>query len=280
MANTHETIELQTGLHRFFTDYQACRTSQMVVPKPKLENWLPDFFAAYQACRPPPVAHTGEPAPKYISMDVAKLTQWLADLQQPMVEARRGAFHFDPWEVAGLRRDEVRNSAVLAWLLNPKGSHGMGDAAMRGLLGDLHKVNNDFPTSCSRFCRVRVEPNPDGDSGNRVDIEIDDANFFVLIEVKIGAPEGVDQLKRYGDVAKQLAGDRPWALVFLTPQCVKSNTADVHVDRVLSLSWRQLAHSVKQSVKGSTSDALNTSGPARHMAEQAVQRFLKKMRTF
>lgn len=254
MANTPELIELQT--------------------------WLPRFFTDYQACRPPPIAHIDEPVPKSFQIDVAKLTQWLADLQQPMIDARKGAFHFDPWEVAGLRRDEVRNSAVLAWLLNPKGSHGMGDVAMRGLLGDLNNFDSSFPAACSRFCRVRIESNPDGDSGNRVDIEVDDANFFVLIEVKIGAPEGVDQLKRYGDIAKQLAGTRPWALVFLTPQGMKSNTAGVHVNRVLPMSWRQLSHSVAQSVKGSTSGALNTSGPARHMAEQAVQRFLKQMRTF
>lgn len=251
-----------------------------MAPKPPLEDWLPGFFTAYRSCRTPPVTQPNKPEPAPLQIDAAKLAHWLADMAQPMADARRGAFQFDPWQVAGLGRDEVRNSAVLAWLLNPSGSHGLGDAAMLGLLDDLRRFDSRFPTSCSRFCRVRVESNPDGDRGNRVDIEIDDAHFYALIEVKLGAPEGEDQLKRYGDMSHQLAGVRPWALVFLTPGGVKSNTAGHHADRVLPLSWRQLAFSLTQSVNTTCAGYASSRGPARHMAEQAVQRFLKQMRNF
>ena len=246
----------------------------------ELQTWLQRFFADYQACRTPPLVHTSKPEPKSLQVDTTKLADWFADMAQPMVDARRGAFQFDPWQVAGLGRDEVRNSAVLAWLLNPKGSHGLGDAAMLGLLADLRRFDGRFPSSCSRHCRVRVESNPDGDRGNRVDIEIDDVHFYALIEVKLGAPEGENQLRRYGDMSHQLAGARPWALVFLTPGGVKSNTAGDHADRVLPMSWTQLAFSLRQSVKASSAGTLNTRGPTRHMAEQSIQRFLKQMRTF
>lgn len=279
MTNTHESLALQTWLPSFFTDYQACRTPP-VAPKPKLVTWLSSFFSAYQACRTTLLAHANKPEPKAFQMDAARLAHWLADMMQPMEDARRGAFHFDPWQVAGLGRDEVRNSAVLAWLLNPQGSHGLGDAAMLGLLGNLRRFDSRFPSHCSAYCRVRVESNPDGDRGNRVDIEIDDVHFYALIEVKLGAPEGEEQLKRYGDISKQLAGARPWALVFLTPRGVKSNTAGHHADRVLPMSWQQLAFSVAQSVKASSAGPLTTRGPARHMAEQSVQRFLKQIRNF
>lgn len=279
MTRTHGSAALQTWLPRFFADYQAYRAPP-IAPRTKLETWLPGFFASYQACRTPPVAHAKKPEPKAIQINAANLADWFSDMAQPMVDARRGAFQFDPWQVAGLGRDEVRISAVLAWMLNPRGSHGIGDAAMLGLLADLRRFDNRFPSRCSHHCRVRVESNPDGDLGNRVDIEIDDAHFYALIEVKIGAPEGEDQLKRYGDISHQLAGARPWALVFLTPGGVKSNTAGHHADRVLPMSWEELAFSVAQSVKASSAGALTTRGPARHMAEQAVQRFLKQMRTF
>lgn len=277
MANTHESIPLEEWLLQFFTDYAAC-TVQPVAPR--LETWLPRFFTNYQACRTPLLAHKPELEPKFFRLDAAKLTQWFAAMAQPITDARKGAFHFDPWEVAGLGRDEVRNSSVLAWLLNPKGSHGLGGAAMRGLLQDLSQFDARFPLECSRYCQVRVESNPDGNSCNRIDIEIDDEKFFVVIEVKIGAPEGVEQMKRYGEVSQQLAGTRPWALVFLTPSGVASKTAGPHAGRVVKMSWRQLAFSVMQSVKASSPDAVNTRGPARHMAEQAAQKFLKQMRTF
>ena len=246
----------------------------------ELQRWLPSFFTDYQACRTPTPPVAQKPEPKSFKLDVSKLTQWFSVMAQPMVDARRGAFQFDPWEVAGLGRDEVRNAAVLAWLLNPKGSHGLGDVAMSGLLGDLWNFDNDFPSTCGSSCRVRVESNPDGDVGNRVDIEIDDDNFYVIIEVKVDAPEGKEQMKRYGDVATKLAGSRPWALIFLTPQGVKSNTAGPYVDRVFRRSWRQLSFSVAQSVKARSFDTLEVRGPARQMAEQSVRCFLKKMQTF
>ena len=281
MTNTYGSIALQTWLPRFFADYQASKTPvPKPLAKPRLDTWLPGFFADYQACRTHLHAHANKPEPKSFQIDAVKLNNWLAGLTHPMEDMRRGALQFDPWQVAGLGRDEVRNSAVLAWLFNPKGSHGLGDTPMRGLLEDLRRFDCRFPSRCGRFCRVRVESNPDGDRGNRVDIEIDDADFYVLIEVKLGAPEGEDQLQRYGNISQQLAGARPWALIFLTPRGLKSNTAGHHVGRVLPLSWRQLAFSVSQSIKASSANTLTKRGPARHMAEQAVQRFLKQMRTF
>ncbi len=279
MQNAHGLIALQAWLPRFFADYQDCRKPPMITkPKPKLETWLPSFFESYRVCRTPPAEQPDRPEFKLIQIDAAKLSEWLNSMAQPMADARRGAFQFDPWEVAGLRRDEVRNSAVLAWLLNPRGSHGLGDAAMLGLLKDLKHFDSDFPEKCSRFCRVRVESNPDGDRGNRVDIEIDDTCFYVVIEVKIGAQEREGKLESYCNISKQVAGERPWALVFLTPRGMDSEPAGQHADRVLPLSWQQLAFSVTQSVKTSCPDPLSTRGPARHMAEQAVQRFLKQMR--
>ena len=254
MVGEHGSIELQRWLPRFFTDYQDCRTST-------------PLFAL-------------KPKPTPVKLDVSKLTHWFAAMGQPMIDARKGAFQFDPWEVAGLGRDEVRNSAVLAWLLNPKGSHGLGDVAMSGLLGDLRHFDNAFPSTCGNSCRVRVESNPDGDIGNRVDIEIDDEYFYVIIEVKVDAPEGEKQMERYGDIASKLAGSRPWALVFLTPQGRESNTAGPYIDHVFRRSWRQLSFSVAQSAKARSFDPLEAGGPARQMAEQSVRCFLKKMQKF
>ena len=55
---------------------------------------------------------------------------------------------------------------------------------------------------------MRKESNPDGYIRNRVDIEIESNDFYLIIEVKIDANESIEQLKKYGDLAKSRAGDR------------------------------------------------------------------------
>ncbi len=277
MTKTYQSIELQAWLPSFLADYQNCKKS-LQTKKSELQTWLPQFFADYHACRTPLLEKP--PELKSFKVDASELNSWFAAIAQPMVDARKGAFQFDPWEVAGLGKDEVRNSAVLGWLLNPKGSHGLGDTALIGLLGELRGFDSSFPVGCSPLCRVRVESNPDGNRASRIDIEIDDANFYVLIEVKIGACEGKEQLQRYGDISKKLAGSRPWALVFLTPGGSRSNTAGTHIDHVFPISWRRLAISMKKSIVFLSAAASPLAGPRQVSAEQAVQRFLKKMRNF
>jgi hypothetical protein len=213
-------------------------------------------------------------------IDCESLANWFEGMKQPLDDARHGAFHCDPWAVAGLGRDEVRNSAVLAWLLNPRGSHGLGVSALHGLLQELEHFDCKFPTTTGRYCNVRVEVNPDGELGNRVDIELDAENFYLIIEAKINAPEGDKQLSKYGDLALQRARNRPWALVFLTPDGRQSESADKHIAKVLPLSWDKISYAVEQSVKSSFRADSRTKGASRQMAEKAVQRFLKRVRCF
>ncbi len=253
----------------------------------KLENWLPKFFADYHAC------YTGvaiAPRKKVAlsQLNSQKLEDWLMTMAKPLEDARSGAFQCDPWEIAGLGRDEVRNSAVLAWLLNPKGSHGLGKTALTCLIEMLNNhFSGKFPTDPGRFCRVRTEINPNGDISNRVDIEINSENFYLLIEVKINATEGKKQLKRYGDLAENQAGnlyvreihtdDRPWAIVFLTRNGKKPNTAGIHESKVLPISWRKLSH-LLDCLPQVNSEPPKSS--RRLMAEQIVRLFLKKIRTY
>lgn len=271
MENNQGTT-LASRLDVFFQEYKA---SQMKQPPDALAAWLPGFLEAYRAHRPAPVKRAEKPSQPCI--DATKLETWLLQMRQPIMDARRGAFNFDPWEVAGLKRNEVRNSAVLAWLLNPRGSHGLGDMALRGLLTEVRKFEPSFPEQSGKSCRVRVESNPDGESNNRIDIEIDDSQFYLIIEVKIDAPEGTQQMERYGKIAEVVAGQRPWALVFLTPKGRASQTAGSY--RVFQMTWWQLAVQIAHVIKSNTTTPARK-GPDRHMAERAVLRFLKQMQTF
>ena len=130
----------------------------------KLHNILPSQIA-------PPSAHQY----KHLLPYLPDWEQWLTGLSDPLAAARRGGFLCDPWEIAGLKRDEVRNSRVLAWLLAPRESHGFGDLLLSSLLAELGRRSTslELPKSPDDGCCVRIECSPLGDGRNRLDIEID-----------------------------------------------------------------------------------------------------------
>lgn len=172
------------------------------------------------------------------------LQQFFNTVAQPLQALRHDAFRFDPWKDAGIGHNEVRNSTLLAWLLNPFGSHGFGNAPLYALLKLIRAQSGDhFPEQFDRYCHIEVEKNPTGDTHNRVDIEIDTDAFFLFIEVKIRAGEQENQMLRYCDEAAARAGIRPWAVAFLTVDGEPSETIgpDISPEHLPALSWRQLA---------------------------------------
>ena len=109
----------------------------------KLESWLPDFFLEYQNCRQQSKGYS--PKIKLSWIKQQNLEEWFFSMEQPLLDARKGAFSCDPWDIAGIKREEVKNSAILAWLLNPKGSHGLGYSALNALLDKLNlELSNDL----------------------------------------------------------------------------------------------------------------------------------------
>lgn len=209
--------------------------------QPLLAEMLPSFFEKLGLALEEDKANV-EPAvePKSALVDTDKLDVFLKSLEQPLQIAKQSGWLCDPWQVAGLKRDEVRNSRVLSWLLNPRGSHGFGDKLLVALLAEIKLPS--FPLMVSPSCRVQEEQCPDGDQSNRVDIEINDANFYLLIEVKIQASEGEQQLARYGDIAAKRAGSKPWGMIYLTTRGNQSKSAGKWIDKVIPMSWQQLAH--------------------------------------
>lgn len=265
---------LNEGLSTFFVDYDKRRTI-----KTKLSVRLPKFFADYDERRyrkPTPLATRP-------LIDVAGLTAFIAELAPNIEASRRGAFHFDPWLVAGLRRDEVRNSGVLAWILDPKGSHGHGLYPLLSLLNavSIH-FNGSFPTHPGRYCRVRTEINPNGESADRVDIEIDAESCYMIIEVKIDAPEQVGQLERYCRQAAKRPGNRPWAVIFLTPRGGTPSSAGAYdkSGRIIPLSWKKLAQIIERGVSELMQDSDQAISSSHRVAKYAISRFIKMMHHF
>jgi hypothetical protein len=111
-------------------------------------------------------------------------------------------------------------------------------------------LSDGFPERPSTSCSVSVEECPEGDRASRVDIQADDPAFFLVVEVKIDASEQPDQVARYCEIAAaRAANTRPWALVFLTVDGRPPTTAGPWADRVVSVSWAQLAGSLRRTAR-------------------------------
>jgi hypothetical protein len=70
------------------------------------------------------------------------------------------------------KRDELRNAAVLAWYLDPRGSHGFGAAELHDFLAEVARRTPGWPNLCGDLSRVTVvtEEWPRGSETDRVDI--------------------------------------------------------------------------------------------------------------
>lgn len=189
-------------------------------------------------------------------LPLGALADFLTNLARPIAAWRPVP---NPWAKAHLRNDEVRNSAILAWFLDPKGDHRLGGQLLRHLLGRLQLQG--LPADYSDRCRVTVEECPSGERDDRVDILIDDPGkdgtpgFLIIVEVKIDAFEQADQILRYCNQARaRTGGARPWAIVFLTRHGGAPITAGDNIAKVLPLSWGEIAdalHSPSPNLSGS-----------------------------
>lgn len=214
--------------------------------------------------------------------ELEKLAEFCAQWNTYKPLAAENALFFDPWDIAGLARKEVQNTAVLAWLLNPRGSHGFGDIMINALMArlSLHPASK-LPSRVGQTCRVRVEQSPLGDTSNRVDLEIEDEKFYLLIEVKIDAKEKEGQLDRYAKDAEFRVGDREGAVLFLTPHGCMGSVTKNPKGKIghIAMSWSELSHLLNPALREYRQKQKNKL-PQQHMAEQAAACFINRMTKF
>ncbi len=128
---------------------------------------------------------------------------------------------FNIFEALGAVRQEVRHSDFLAFLLNPRQNHGLGDLFVKRLLQEAI-AQADFsqpvtPIDLDIWDLDDIEVRREWQS---IDIFILDGlhQLTVIIENKIYSGEHDDQLKRYDQLVKQhYPGYRVLGL-FLTPE--------------------------------------------------------------
>lgn len=131
------------------------------------------------------------------------------------LEARIGRFNI--FDALGIARAEIRHSNFLAFILDPAESHGQGELFLRAILMDLFKK---APPSKRPFSPIHL----DGADFRGVEvkrewkhtdlfIKCEEPSFVVVVENKIGAKEGPEQLTKYRE---RVEAEHPGALyVFL-----------------------------------------------------------------
>lgn len=172
--------------------------------------------------------------------DAQRLGQ-MFNLLSPLIEARRGRFRYNPWQMSGLGRYEVRNSAVLGQLFDQSISPVAGPLFLARYLQLVSKANGDTPLPAREALvdyRIGIEHCPLGHQSERVDLTVEGANFVIGIEIKIDAGEGPEQLERYIRVIEERAGSRNCPchpIIFLSPR-PSGRGGDV-----LESSWRHVS---------------------------------------
>lgn len=158
------------------------------------------------------------------------------------------------WDISGLKRDEVRNTAVLAWWLDCQGSHGLGSQLLTRIMTDF-TTNFDTLSIENKPYRTRPESLPLGELENRIDIEISSNSALIFWEIKIDAKEGEEQLNRYHYLLNIKANDKQEkCLIYLTPESGKKRH---ETSSTYGITWSQLAKSLSDELNEISNNRLS-----------------------
>lgn len=219
-------------------DIEAFVTTWRDHRPPPLGERIATFAQRWRMLAPPPFARRS--AGPALTPD--RLAAAVARLRPALTVARASDATFDPWRLAELRRDEVRNARALAGLLAPRGGHNLGPLALAALFDALQASAPDCPRPDDLAqATVAVERRPLGSARDRVDLVVDHPQLLLFVEIKIDAGEGVRQLERYAEAAAATArftGRPAWRLAYLT----RRRTA---APNVIGIDWRTLAQALR-----------------------------------
>lgn len=229
---------LDSRLAHFLLEWRRCQASRTEIAR--LTSFL-DSVA--------PLLPRREARPKLAEIDVQRLKMLLSDLSMALHATRSNGGSLNAWAVAGLKRREVRNAAVLGSLWSPMQCGEVAIAFVTAFLLRIEHAGISFPegTELSKGFAVRTEHSPGADGRDRVDLVIESTGHLIGIEVKIDAGEGPDQLARYIDSIRRNArslGKSP-AVILLArfapshPEVLSASWSDVRAAGLAILPPRQ-----------------------------------------
>ena len=182
---------------------------------------------------------------------IHRLQMLLEDFRPLLAEAKtqqqQTSEHFNVFEALHVDGYEAYHSRFIAYLLDPTERHDQGDVFLTSFLQGL---GLDFNPASTQGAGARTEFSL-GPSG-RIDIYIRLANGqIILIENKVGAQEGEDQISRYQNwLQRQYAPPGfPHGVVFLTPDGRCPETA-CRPEEVIRWSYVRVADWINHQAVG------------------------------
>jgi len=155
-------------------------------------------------------------------LDIQRFFQEVASIcaleQAQQEERNRKGENFNLFSILSIERYELKHSALIANLLDPKGSHGCGDAFLRAFF-EIALKGTAYPFESSTPLDSRTEHYTApiaGDTGGRIDILVKSSHYGLIIENKIYAGDQDKQLIRYDNYGKEIFGADGYLLVYLT----------------------------------------------------------------
>ena len=155
-------------------------------------------------------------------LDIQRFFQEVASIcaleQAQQEERNRKGENYNLFSILSIERYELKHSALIANLLDPKGSHGCGDAFLRAFF-EIALKGTAYPFESSTPLDSRTEHYTGpiaGDTGGRIDILVKSSHYGLIIENKIYAGDQDKQLIRYDNYGKEIFGADGYLLVYLT----------------------------------------------------------------
>ena len=155
-------------------------------------------------------------------LDIQQFFQEVASIcaleQAQQEERNRKGENYNLFSILSIERYELKHSALIANLLDPKGSHGCGDAFLRAffeiaLKGTAYPFEKcTLPHSYTEYYTGPIA----GDTGGRIDILVKSSHYGLIIENKIYAGDQDKQLTRYDNYGRETFGADGYLLVYLT----------------------------------------------------------------
>lgn len=157
------------------------------------------------------------PSDSPIEKHEAELLALLNELKQ-FDKVHRLESRFNFFEAVGIVRQETKHSRFLAFLLDPKASHGLGEQFLRRFISGLIE-NHPAPgvsllkvaTSDLHDAKVICERDHFD-----ISVELPSLGLLLVVENKIDAAESEDQLTGYRDLATNRYGGLKFLGCFLT----------------------------------------------------------------
>ena len=160
---------------------------------------------------------------------------------------------FNSFDVLDVARSELSHSRVIAWLLDPRGSHGLGETFLRSFLREaaVSASSTGIDTiGAADIDSWELSHAVVFKERHYIDILVmDETNRYVCpIENKIGSGEHSDQLSRYMKVVERSYGHLKPLPVFLTPGGIQpEKRADA--ERYAPLSYGKVAEIISHLLK-------------------------------